>query len=55
MMKPQILESAYSSKTQKYKYLDNETLFYLEAKQKNHPLYSTGYNMAKISSSFWRR
>ena len=35
MMKSQVLESAYSSETQKYKYLDNETLFYLEAKKKS--------------------
>ena len=32
MMTPQILESVYFTKTQKYRYLKNETLFFLHIK-----------------------
>ena len=48
MMTSQILKSGEVTKTQKSRYLENETLFFLRIK-KIHLLHTKGYFMAKSS------
>ena len=49
MMTSQILKRADFTKIQKPKNLENETLFFLQKKKKNHVLHITGYLTAKNS------
>ena len=48
MMMSQILKSVDFTKTQKSRYLENKTLFFLQIK-KNHLLHVKGYFIAKNS------